>query len=207
MPIKKGSASFIDKLMANLQLDKKADGKDEIEGPSWIKYVAMLTGVLAALSGFLVVRSTNLTNDAIYASNQAILNQTEASDAWSEYQANSIKARIIETQLMASSRISLKDRAELSSLDDEIRARQPESKKTAEDKTSERDSHLKEGLKHLADRDLLSYASLAAQLGIALVSVAAMVHRRIAFDFGVIVGLIGVGLTAYVFINNFISQQ
>src|ERR1700727_1579979 len=64
----------------------------------WLKHVAVLTGVLAALAGFLTVRSTVLTNDGIYESNQAVLAQTEASDAWGEYQADSIKARVVEMQ-------------------------------------------------------------------------------------------------------------
>lgn len=48
------------------------------DNPPWIKQVALLTGLLAAISGFLVVRSTAVTNNAIYESNRAILSQTEA---------------------------------------------------------------------------------------------------------------------------------
>ncbi len=83
----------------------------EAEAP-WIKHVALLTGVLAAVAGFLLtVRMTILTNDAIYLSNQAILAQTEASDAWAEYQADSIKARIVETQLIPSNPLDAADHA------------------------------------------------------------------------------------------------
>ena len=94
MPSAKPLKSVIAKLKARIDA-RKQDG----DNPPWLRQVAMLTGVLAALSGFLAVRSTSLTNDAIYESNQAILAQTQSSDAWSEYQADSIKARIVEVAM------------------------------------------------------------------------------------------------------------
>jgi hypothetical protein len=157
----------------------------------------MLTGVLAALAGFLTVRSTILTNEAIYESNQAILCQTQASDAWSEYQADSIKARIIEMQLLPSSPLSAEDKASLAREDEAIRLRQPKSKQLATDKTQERETHLGAGVRLLNKKDLLGYASMAVQLGIALSSVAALVCKRIAFDMGALIGCIGIALAAY----------
>jgi hypothetical protein len=52
--------------------------------PGWVGYVALLTGILAGIAGFLTVRATVLTNNAIYESNQAILAQAQTSDAWNE---------------------------------------------------------------------------------------------------------------------------
>ena len=166
----------------------------------WLKQVAMLTGVLAAVSGFLAVRSTNLSNDAIYESNQAVLAQAESSDAWSEYQAESIKARIIETQLVPSSPLSAADKEALTAEDNEIRARQPASKQTAIDKAAARDAHMSEGLSHLAEKDLLGYAGLAMQIGIALASVSALVRKPSAFYAGAVIGVAGMGIVAYAFI-------
>ena len=188
----------VKKLAAALDPAAKATttGADD---PPWIHQVAMLTGVLAALAGILTVRMTSLTNDAIYESNQAILAQTESSDTWAEYQANSIKARIVETQLIPSSRISTKDRQDLSDIDNDLRNRQPALKQTATDKAAERNAHLSQGLARLSEKDLLGYASLAAQLGIALASVAALVKKRSAFHAGVSAGIIGIVITAYAF--------
>src|SRR5580704_15857895 len=111
MPKKKFSLHAVAKLASHLvdggKTEKHGDGADD---PPWLKQVAMLTGVLAALAGILTVRATGLTNDAIYESNQAILAQTQASDAWAEYQAESIKARIIETQMIPSNAKSDEDR-------------------------------------------------------------------------------------------------
>ena len=166
--------------------------------PPWLNYVAMLTGVLAGLAGFLTVRSTTLTNTAIYESNQAILAQAQSSDAWAEYQADSIKARIVETQLVASAAtISPEDRAKLEAGAQDLRNRQPKIQEEAKAKAAERDSHLEQGQSQLQTRDLISYANLAVQLGIALASVAALVRVRRAFDIAVVVGVTGVLIAAY----------
>jgi hypothetical protein len=176
---KKKLTSTIMKFIESLgEPDKHKKSETHDDGPPWLKYVAMLTGILAALAGFLVVRSTTLTNQAIFESNQAILAQAEASDAWAEYQADSIKARIVETQLLPSSVISAEDRAALEKTDQDFRDHQPQSKKLATDRTAERQVHMGKVQKNMAQKDLLEYAGLSVQLGIALASVAAMVRRK-----------------------------
>ena len=174
------------------------------DGPSWSNQVAVLTGVLAALTGFLTVRSTMLTNEAIYESNQAILSQTQASDAWSEYQANSIKAHIVEMQLLPSNPISPQERKDLTQMQNDFRARQPASKQNANDKIKERESYLDLGLKKLKQKDLLGYAGMAAQMGIALASVAALLRKRIVFHIAAATGVVTVLITAYVFLAAYI---
>jgi hypothetical protein len=173
--------------------------KAEADAPSWIGHVAVLTGVLAALTGFLTVRATALTNKAIYESNQAILSQTQASDAWSEYQANSIKARMVELQLLPSNHLSDEDRTKLTDMDKDFRDRQNPSKQTAQSKGDEREAHLQTGLKHLQQKDLLDYAGMVAQMGIALASVAALTRQRIAFNAGIAAGVVALLITAYAF--------
>lgn len=177
------------------------------EGPSWINQVAVLTGVLAALTGFLTVRTTMLTNQAIYESNQAILAQTDASDAWSEFQANSIKARIIEVQLAAAvATMSPADKAKLNADDAEMRSKQPGLKQNAEARTNDRKTHLESGMKFLGQKDLLGYAGMLAQLGIALASVAALIRRRAVFNIGIAAGLGAVALTGYVLVAVYLAQ-
>jgi len=196
MADKKNLKSLVTKVKARIDA-----GKDpNVENPPWIKQVALLTGLLAAISGFLVVRSTAVTNNAIYESNQAILSQTEASDAWNEYQADSIKARVVETALATVSDLSAESRAALIKQAADLRDRQPKVKQTANDKTADRDQHLQVGLKWLAEKDLLGYAGLAAQLGIALASVAAMVRWRTPFLIGIAAGAACIVITAYAFI-------
>ena len=195
MADKKNLKSLVTKVKERIDAGKNPTA----DNPPWVKQVALLTGLLAAISGFLVVRSTAVTNNAIYESNQAILSQTEASDAWNEYQADSIKARVIETALATAADLSAESRAALNKQAADLRDRQPKIKQTAADKTADRDQHLQVGLKWLAEKDLLGYAGLAAQLGIALASVAAMVRWRTPFLVGIAAGVVCIVITAYAF--------
>ncbi|MDE1968673.1 MAG: DUF4337 family protein, partial [Alphaproteobacteria bacterium] len=81
----------------------------------------------------------------------------------------------------------------------DLRDRQPTTKQTANDKTADRDRHLQIGFKWLAEKDLLGYAGLAAQLGIALASVAAMVRWRTPFIVGIAAGAVCVAITVYTY--------
>lgn len=187
------------KIVAKVQSRIDAAKESTGEGEPWLKQVAMLTGILAALSGFLAVRSTTLTNDAIYESNQAILAQAESSDAWAEYQSDSIKARIVETALATATALPRARKTALETDAADFRDRQTGVKQTAMSRADDREAHLKNGLKQLAEKDLLGYAGLAAQLGIALASVAALVRIRPAFYAGIAAGGIGVVITLYAF--------
>src|SRR5882724_3817458 len=111
--------SFLKPIIDNVARQIEERRKAGSEDPPWIRQVAMITGVLAAMAGFLAVRSTMLTNDAIYMSNRAILAQTQSSDAWSEYQADSVKARIVETGMIVTS--VAENREALAKQDKELR--------------------------------------------------------------------------------------
>lgn len=179
----------------------------EGEAPTWLKQVAMLTGVLAAFAGFLAVRSTTLTNEAIYESNQAILAQAQSSDAWAEYQADSIKARVVETALVTSGAMPPDQRAKLAKEAAVLRDRQPKIKRTAIARADDRERHLAMGLRNLAEKDLIGYAGLAAQLGIALASVAALVRIRAAFNAGIAAGVAAVAITVYAFFMHYVPPS
>jgi hypothetical protein len=142
-----------------------------------------------------------LTNEAIYMSNQAILAQTQSSDAWNEYQADSIKARVVETALLAAP--DGPNRAALQREARELRGRQPVLRKNALNKDQDRDRNLQGSVKNLGEKDVLSYAQFAAQIGIALASVAALVRSRRAFLAGIAAGGAGVLITAYAYLIHF----
>jgi hypothetical protein len=186
---------------------KLASGEASREpAPPWVAYVAMLTGVLAGVAGFLTVRATTLTNNAIYESNQAILAQAQSSDAWAEYQAESIKSRIVETQIAtAGAGLDPQARAALEAEDKGFRDRQPGLQKDAQAKAAERDGHMAHGNDYLSTRDLISYANLATELGIALASVAAMVRVRRAFDGALLIGAVGIGIAAYALLRQYLA--
>ena len=181
---------------------QRADAGDN---PPWIRYVAMLTGVLAGVAGFLTVRGANLSNEAIYHSNQGVLHQAKASDAWSEYQANSIKARIIETQIKQG-KLDPEARTALEADDKEFRNKQPVVKAQALEFEKQRDEELKDGSQRLGEKDTLDYAGVAVQLGIALASVAALTRTRHAFYAAIVLGALGIAITASVLLPHILLK-
>src|SRR5207245_7964654 len=69
----------------------------------WISWVALSTAilaVLAAIAGLLSGRHVN----------EAMMNQIEASDQWSYYQAKSIKASVLDAKIALSTTPSSEDR-------------------------------------------------------------------------------------------------
>jgi hypothetical protein len=175
------------------------------QGPPWLRYVALLTGVLAGLGGFLTVRSASLTNDAIYRSNQAVLFQARASDAWNEYQADSIKFRMVQTTLDAGTFVpEAKDKLETQAK--EFRDRQPAKKQEAMGHEATRDDWLTGAKKLLNEKSSLDFAGVAVQLGIALASVAGLTRRKEAFVGGILCGAVGAGITAYVMVHHYLVK-
>jgi hypothetical protein len=168
----------------------------EPAAPPWLRQVALLTGVLAALGGFLTVRSTTLSNDAIYNSTQAVLLQAQASDKWAEYQADSIKAHVAQTQLDVlppTQKASDKLEADFN----DFKGREPELKTKAEYLERRRDNQLKNGKKLLIEKDTLGYAGMAGELAIALASVAALTRRKDAFIVAICFGVVAFACTGY----------
>ncbi|HET7083215.1 MAG TPA: DUF4337 family protein [Rhizomicrobium sp.] len=184
--------AFVDRISARMD----AQGA---EVPGWVKRVAILTGLLAAISGFLAVRSTILTNDAVYASGQAILAQTQSSDDWAEYQADSVKARIVETALLTSTT----NHDALAKQAADLRQRQPPLKAAAISKAADRDRFLAHSTHILAERDWLGYANFIAQIGIALASVAALLKERRIFIAGAVAGAAASVIVVYAYVLHF----
>src|SRR6266567_5708042 len=73
-------------------LHEHAHDSAEHGGEAWISWVALSTALLAvfaAIAGLLSGRHVN----------EAMMNQIEASDQWSYYQAKSIKAALIDAKI------------------------------------------------------------------------------------------------------------
>ena len=175
---------------------EETDSKNPGATPSWIKRVPMITGVLAGLAGFLTVRSANMSNQAIYNSNQAVLHQALSSDHWAEYQADSIK-RHVDLAALSTGITDPQGKLKLEAESREMLDRQEPAKDLAAMESKLRDEQLNNGASKLAIKDLLDYAGVAAQLGIALSSVAALTKKRTAFSIGVFAGLVAMVITAY----------
>lgn len=72
--------------------DKRA--AEDARAGKWIRWVAASTAVFAALAAFGAVKSAGFANESLARGTEAVLYQAQASDAYSEYQANSLKRHI-----------------------------------------------------------------------------------------------------------------
>ena len=73
-------------------------GRGHDAGPSWIMTLSLSTALIAALAAVASLYSGSLANEAIVLKNDAVLEQSKASDKWSEYQAKRIKGHLFATQ-------------------------------------------------------------------------------------------------------------
>jgi len=170
-----------------------------ISEPWWYPGMAVITGILAAISGIIYVRTATLGNDAVYYSNQAVLAQTQASDFWAEYESDSGKAKTVEIGLLLAS--SVKVKAELQKQYDDYRKRQPPLKDKAKEYESIRDQQLKMTDKKMHDRSGLNIAGMIIQLGIGLASISALTKRHIMFLMTIAVSIAGIGATGFIFLR------
>jgi len=172
--------------------------------PPWMKRVAMMTGVLAGLVGFLTVRGNNLSIQANLNSTQAVLHRATASDCWSEYQADSVKKNNAESL----AKIAPNDDARASLLRDAkaFEARQAPIAKKATDEEALEKQEMQNSDEKLAVRGLIDYAGMAAQVGIALASIAALTRRQFAYWVGMIAGLIAMGITGYAMVHPYLHR-
>jgi hypothetical protein len=59
--------------------------------PRWLDALAVSTALFAVFAAIAALEAGNYANEALFAANAGVLRQTRAVDAWSEYQADSIK--------------------------------------------------------------------------------------------------------------------
>jgi hypothetical protein len=170
--------------------------------PVWMKRVPMVTGALAAMAGFLTVRGAELSHQAIYHDATAGLYQNKASDTWGQYQAESIKKDNVDTALMVS-QLDPAQRAKLEARKKDFGDREPALMAKAQAYEAEVESEKSGGEMLLSEKALTDFAGVAAQLGIALASVAALTKKSAWFGVGVACGLVAALITGWSFVVHF----
>jgi len=75
----------------------------EHNGATWISWVALSTALLAVLAAIAGLLSSKHANEAM-------MNQIEASDQWSYYQAKSIKAAVLDAKMALATTSSATDK-------------------------------------------------------------------------------------------------
>src|SRR5947209_18307795 len=128
-------------------------------GAPWLSWVALSTAllaVLAAIAGLLSGRHVN----------EAMMNQIEASDQWSYYQAKSIKASVLDAKIALSTTPSSEDRDKAA----RYKAEESEIKSEAEHKEAAAKSNFH---KH----EVLARGVTMFQIAIAIAAISALTKK------------------------------
>ncbi len=145
----------------------------------WILGVALTAAILAALASVTALYAEHFATEAT-------LEQIQASNKWSQFQANSIKEKVI----LGNKKVLAKLGVESDPEDDvklaEYREKKDEIMKEAEEKQEESKKHLRE---HVP----LSRGLTMFQVGIAVGAISVLTKRREFWFVSLTFGAIGVG--------------
>ncbi len=129
-------------------------------GEAWISWVALSTAMLAvfaAITGLLSGKHAN----------EAMMNQIEASDQWSYYQAKSIKAALLDAKMSLATVTDEKDRAKVARYEEE----QTEIKSEAERKQADAKSNFHR-------HEVYARGVTMFQIAIAVAAISALTKKR-----------------------------
>jgi hypothetical protein len=129
-------------------------------GEAWISWVALSTAMLAvfaAITGLLSGKHAN----------EAMMNQIEASDQWSYYQAKSIKAALLDAKMSLATVTDEKDRAKAARYEEE----QTEIKSEAERKQADAKSNFNR-------HEVYARGVTMFQIAIAVAAISALTKKR-----------------------------
>ena len=145
----------------------------EHSGAVWISWVALSTAilaVLAAIAGLLSGRHVN----------EAMMNQIEASDQWSYYQAKSIKASVLDAKMSLAGTSNESDQSKR----DRYEKEQEEIKSEAEHKEAAAKSNFH---KH----EVFARGVTMFQIAIAIAAISALTKRRKFWIVSLLFGIVG----------------
>ena len=169
---------------------KKETEDDKKERAGWLKFVAVVTAVLAVVAAIGSLRAGLLVNEALLAKNDEISLRTRATDQWNYYQAKSIKGVVYETTAAllppGSPQLGVNQAqgAKLARQQEDIRANAEglEKKADAKDKSSAKD---------MDAHHIFAFSVSLCQIAIALSAIAALTRSRRVWVFSLATGLAG----------------
>jgi hypothetical protein len=166
------------------------------ENDPFVSRVAITVAVLAVLAAAASSLETVEGGLAITASSEAVLKQDQATDAWGEYEADSIKKNLYGMGALEGG-----PRADDFKKESKAEAdKQAKVKERALDFEADRDKLVKESAGHEHRHHELTVSATLVEIGIALSTVAIITKRRPFWAAAFLLGLAGAAITAYAFV-------
>ena len=150
----------------------------ERDATGWLVYLSLSTAIIAVLAALASLESGANSNDAILEKNDAVLEQSRASDQWALYQAKTIRAAIAggESEFAASTNPDLaqKFRAEVTHL----KAEQAPLEAKARALENEVEAHNARAERLLERHHRFAISVTLFQIAVALCAIAALVKKK-----------------------------
>lgn len=169
--------------------------------PRWLDYLAISTALFAVLAAVAALQAGAYANEALYTANKAVLQQTRAVDAWSEFQADSLK-KYAQRNLIVVLRHVGGSRAEIAAANAEAarrQAQQDELRSEARKRDAETAALNTEAQHSLEHHHRFAVAVTLFQVAIGLAAIAALLHRPPVWYVSLAAG----GLAALAFADGF----
>jgi len=182
---------------------KEAIEEKHTEGgrPRWLDYLAISTALFAVFAAAAALEAGNYANEALFKANQGVLKQTQAVDAWSEFQADSIKKQTQQNLVILLAHVGGTP-AEIKAANDEAARRQGQQDdlmKEAKARDAETAALTEESQGQLEHHHRFAVSVTLFQVAIGLAAIAALLRRPAVWY-----GSIGAGVLALLaFIDGF----
>jgi Domain of unknown function (DUF4337) len=165
-------------------------------GNKLIAWVSMTIAILAVLSAIVGSLETIASGKALGEKNEAVLAQSKASDAWNEYQANSLKKHIYGIAADQGGPKADKYRktqadkaADETKIQDEAKALE-----------KERDEHLKASETAEGRHHRLTVAATLMHMGIAISTIAIIASKRWPWLASLVLGVAGSAIAVWAYL-------
>lgn len=169
---------------------KKETEENKKEHAGWLKFVSVVTAVLAVVAAIGSLRAGLLVNEALLVKNDEVSLRTQATDQWNYYQAKSIKGVVYETTAAllppgsAQLKVNQVQGAKLARQQEDIQAK-------AEDLEKRADAKDKSSAKDMDEHHIFAFSVSLCQIAIALSAIAALTRSRRVWIFSLAAGLTG----------------
>jgi hypothetical protein len=168
----------------------------EREQTGWTVYLSLSTAIIAVFAAVASLESGANSNDAILEKNEAVLNQSQASDQWALYQAKVIRATVVngESEFADASNPALS--AKLREEGAHLKSEQAPLQERARGLEAQVELHNARAERLLFRHHRFAIAVTLFQIAVALCAIAALIKKKPLWL--VALGASGIGLVLFV---------
>jgi len=167
----------------------------EREKSGWTVYLSLSTAIIAVFAAVASLESGANSNDAILEKNDAVLNQSKASDAWALYQAKVVRATVLHGEGEFAAATNPELAAKLKDEDAHLKSEQAPLEAQARALEAKVDEHNERAERLLERHHRFAISVTLFQIAVALCAIAALTKRKPLWF--VALGASGIGLVLF----------